>query len=123
MYLATHTRPDIIKEVSYLASFSNNPGPIVRSKLDRVLSYIHATPELGICFRQDELKLHIWADAAFAIHTNMRSHTGIFMSLGSSNGPILVKSKSQRLVTTSSTEAEIYAVAHAGKYGIEKSLS
>jgi hypothetical protein len=40
----------------------------------------------------------------------MKSNTDIFINLGKNGGPILVKSFEQRLVTRSSTEAELLAL-------------
>jgi len=57
-------------------------------------------------------------DAAYAVHLDMKSHTGIFITLGTNGGPILVKSLKQRLVTTSSTEAELLALVD----GVKKAL-
>jgi hypothetical protein len=42
MFLATRTRPDIIKEVTYLATIVN-PGPIAFQKLYRIMGYIKKT--------------------------------------------------------------------------------
>lgn len=50
-----------------------------------------------------------WADASFAIHKNMKSHTGGFGSLG--KGAFYATSRTQKLNTTSSTECEIVAAA------------
>ena len=46
-----------------------------------------------------------WADAAFAVHPDMKSHTGGVMMLGS--GAIQCISRKQKLNTKSSTEAEL----------------
>ena len=40
MFLATRTRPDILKEVVYLSSFALNPGPIASNKLNRIVGYL-----------------------------------------------------------------------------------
>ena len=53
-------------------------------------------------------------DAAYAVHPDMKAHTGIFITLGK-NGS---KSFKQRLVTTSSTEAELSALVG----GVKKAL-
>ena len=45
-----------------------------------------------------------WADAAFAVHADMKSHTGGIMSLG--KGAIQSVSKKQKLNAKSFTEAE-----------------
>eukprot|EP00957_Ditylum_brightwellii_P075885 5767537-Ditylum_brightwellii.AAC.1 len=46
-----------------------------------------------------------WPDSAFAIHRDMRSHTGGTMMLG--HGSVFSCSTKQKLVTKSSTEAKI----------------
>ena len=51
--------------------------------------------------------LSIYCDASFGTHNNGRSHSGIVITFGVNSGPVLVKSSIQKLVSTSSTEAEI----------------
>ena len=51
----------------------------------------------------------IWSiDAAYAVHPDMKSHSGITMTMG--KGSIYAASKKQKLNTRSSTEAELVAV-------------
>ena len=52
-----------------------------------------------------------WVDASFAVHANMRSHTGATMSLG--KGSIYSASTRQKLNTKSSTEAKLVGVDDA----------
>ena len=49
-----------------------------------------------------------WVDAAFAVHNDMRSHTGGVLSLG--KGAVYASSKKQKLNTKISTEAELVAI-------------
>jgi hypothetical protein len=49
-----------------------------------------------------------WVDASFAVHPDMKSHTGATMSLG--KGAAYSRSMRQRLNTKSSTEAELVGV-------------
>ena len=49
-------------------------------------------------------KMRSWVDAAFAVHPDMKSHTGGVMSFGT--GGIICKLTKQKLNTKSSTEAE-----------------
>jgi len=49
-----------------------------------------------------------WVDCSYAIHPNMRSHTGIYMTLG--KGATYTASCRQKLNTKISTEAELVAV-------------
>jgi hypothetical protein len=63
------------------------------------------------------MTLHFYIDAAYAIHANARSHSGMYVTLGGDEydpssiaGPIFARSVSQKLVTLSSFEAELNAV-------------
>ena len=51
---------------------------------------------------------HWFNDRAFAVHPNMRSHTGTYMTFG--KGMVDGSAKTQKINTTSSTEAEVVAV-------------
>jgi len=50
-------------------------------------------------------KLKSWVDTAYAVHNDMKSHTGGATSLG--RGAIMCKSTKQKLNTKSSTEAKV----------------
>jgi len=52
-----------------------------------------------------------WVDSSYAVHTDMKSHTGIYMTLG--KGAAYTASCKQKLNTKSSTEAELVAVNDA----------
>ena len=110
MFLATRTRPDILKECVHLASSSLNPGPVAFRKLQRVFQYILGTRDLGVTFGSTSTRLALYCDASYAVHQNGRSHTGIIITMEGYSGPIVTKSHRQRLVTLSSTEAELVAV-------------
>ena len=60
--------------------------------------------------------LYTWVDAAYAVHQNMRSHTGGCISFGL--GTIHAKSSKQKLNTKSSTEAESVGVSEFMPYNI-----
>ena len=49
-----------------------------------------------------------YVDASFAVHKDMRSHTGGFMTMGT--GGAYVQSRKQKLKTNSSTEADLVGV-------------
>jgi hypothetical protein len=49
-----------------------------------------------------------WVDAAFAVHDDMKGHTGSVMSLG--KGAMYGTLKKQKIVSRSSTEAELIGV-------------
>ena len=56
----------------------------------------------------DEVNLKWWIDASFAVHPDMRSHTGVTMSLG--HGCPYSSTNKQKINTKSSTEAELVGV-------------
>jgi hypothetical protein len=49
--------------------------------------------------------VYIYADASYACHSDARSHTGTVVRIGDSS--VVCKSSKQKLVTKSSTEAEL----------------
>ena len=49
--------------------------------------------------------IHWWVDASYAVHEDMKGHTGATLSLG--KGTIYSGSWKQKLVTHSSTESEL----------------
>ena len=52
-----------------------------------------------------------WVDSSYAVHWDMKNHTGIYMTLG--KGATYTASCKQKLNTKSSTEAELVAVDDA----------
>ena len=83
--------------------------------LNKVQRYLHATKEDLIISGCSTIQLNVYVDAAYAVHPDSKSHTGIYVTLGTNGGPILVKSYKQRMVTTSSTEAELLALVDGVK--------
>ena len=60
--------------------------------------------------------IYTWVDASYAVHPNMRSHTGGCMSFGT--GTIHARSTKQKLNTKSSTESELVGVSDYLPYNI-----
>jgi hypothetical protein len=74
--------------------------------LKRLLEYIKGTLHYTFTLGADDLKnLRTWVDASYAVHPDMKSHTGGVMSFGT--GGLVGKSSKQKLNTKSSTEAEL----------------
>ncbi len=113
MYLAKRTRPDLLLTVAYLATKSQNPTIIEWKQLMHLLKYINATKDYGIVLRPNSLRLHVSCDASFNIHDDAKSHSGIIIQLGAEGGPIFAKSVKQKIVSRSSTEAELNALYDA----------
>jgi hypothetical protein len=77
-----------------------------------MLKYLRDTKDLGILIRPTDMQVVFMADSGFAVHLNRRSHSGILVGLGCEGTfiPIHWRSLVQKLVTTSSTEAELVAI-------------
>ena len=74
------------------------------------MRYLHSTKNLVLTLKAEDLTvIKWWVDASYAVHDNMRSHTGATMTFG--GGAIYSKSSKQKLNTKSSTEAELVAAS------------
>jgi hypothetical protein len=112
LFVGKRARPDILAPVSFLSTRAQSPDLDDLGKLHRVLGYLLATRERGItlCIG-DTMTVEAYVDAAYGVHTSSgRSHSGCCIVLGLA-GPIHVKSTKQKLVTKSSTEAELVALS------------
>jgi hypothetical protein len=115
MFLARHTRPDILMPVTYLASKSSCPTQEDYSNAIRIVAYIDRTKSISMQFSSSaSMEPTIFADASHLLHLDARGHGGIILSLGSA--PIMTKSYKLRLNTKSSTESEIVVLEAATSY-------
>ena len=72
------------------------------------MKYLNGSQELVLTLRADSLNNIKWyVDAAFAVHPDFRSHTGMVLTMG--KGGIINNSRKQKLNTDSSTTAELIA--------------
>ena len=108
-FLSQHTHLDIHTVVSFLNSQLLQPNEDDYKKLIRVMKYLDGMVDMPLVLSANNSgQIHWWIDASFAVHTDMKSHTGVTMSMG--KGAIYSTSRKQKHVTHSSTEAEIVAV-------------
>jgi hypothetical protein len=115
MYAAIRTRPDILKEATYLATKSAVPYEGDWDNLVQILCYLKANPSKKVYFRHSDSKeIEFFADASFRIHTDTGSHTGIIGKLF--GNPILFKSGKQKILSKSSCEAELIALDEAATF-------
>ena len=117
LYLVKRIKPEMLTAVSCLTTRATEPDTDDLAKLARALRYLLATRERGICLCICEtLSVQAFVDAAYGVHTSSgRSHSGCAVILGAA-GPVHVKSTKQKLVTKSSTEAELVALSdYAGQ--------
>ena len=110
LYLSKRARPDLQTAVSFLTTRIMQPDIDDWKKLSRCLKYLRGTRRLPMILGgNDEVDLKWWIDASFAVHPDMRSHTGMTMSLG--HGCPYSSTNKQKINTKSSTEAELVGVA------------
>jgi hypothetical protein len=106
LYLAKRVRPDILTAIAFLTTRTRAPTKDDYGKLERVLRYLNGTKEFGMVLESDkDVHLLVYVDASYGVHADGKSHTGVTISLG--RGTVHVRSSKQKIVTKSSTEAEL----------------
>ena len=109
LFLCKWARPDIQTAVAFLTTHVMAPDKDNYKKLAWVMRYLRGMKTMPLALEADNLPLvKWWIDGAFATHRDMHSHTGGTLSLG--KGVISGNSTQQKLMTRSSTEAELVAV-------------
>ena len=109
LYLCQHAHPDLQTAVAFLMTRVMQPNIDDCKKLTRCIQYLCDSKDLYLTLEADnEINIKWWIDASFAIHPDMRSHTGGTMLFG--KGLVYSMSRKQHLNTKSSTEAEIVGV-------------
>lgn len=109
LYLAKRTRPDILTSIAFLSTRVQAPTEDDYKKLGRVLKYLNGTRGKGIALGASDVVPQAYIDASYGVHGDGKSHSGLFITLG--KGPIFVQSSKQKLVSKSSTEAELIALS------------
>ena len=110
LYLSKHARPDILLATTFLCTRVQAPGKDDRKKLVRVMRYLNGSKTMGLrIHNSNDLDLCVYCDASFAVHPNMRSHSGAVITIGGT--PVFFKSTKQKLNTKSSTESELVAIS------------
>ena len=69
-----------------------------------------------LCKLDPTFSQFLYADSSFGVHPDFKSHSGVSTTLG--RGMFYSKSTVQKLVTTSSYQAELVAVAKGLQHGI-----
>jgi len=106
LWVEKRGRPDIETAISFLCTRVLNPTEQDWKKLRRLLCFLNGTIDDVRVLGADELdSLLTFVDAAYAVHPNMRGHTGGVMSMGT--GVVHAKSSKQKINTKSSTDSEV----------------
>jgi len=114
LYSCKQTRQDIQTAVAFLCMCVMNPDNDDYKKLMQVMQYLCGTQDLTLTIELDEHP-NWWVDSSYAMHPDMWSHSGIYMSLR--KGAMYSGSCKKNFNTKSSTEAKLVAVDDAmGKF-------
>ena len=105
LFVAKRARPDIQVPIAFLTSRVTKADEDDWKKLKRLLQYLQSTIDMPLTLSIDNMSIiKTWVDASYAIHNDMRSHTGGTIMMG--KGALYAKSSKQKLNVKSSTEAE-----------------
>jgi hypothetical protein len=109
LFICKRVRSDIHTVVAFLSTRVKKLDYNDYKKLGRVMKYLQQTPDLKITLEsQDISSVKWWVDAWYAIHPDMRSHTGGVLIIG--KGALYTTSTRQKLTTRSSTEGELVVI-------------
>ncbi|KAG7374846.1 reverse transcriptase RNA-dependent DNA polymerase [Nitzschia inconspicua] len=112
LYLCKRARPDLQTAVAFLTTRVASPDTDDMKKLGRCVRYLRRTAHYPLVLEANCIRnIRWWVDASYAVHPDMRSHTGATMTLG--KGSVYSMSTRQKLNTRSSTEAELVGVNDA----------
>src|SRR5210317_411399 len=118
LYLIKHSRPDIANCVQELTKVLDGASPAAYKEMLRVIKYVLDTPNYALKLApilSDECwKVVAYSDSDFATDSETRRSTFGFI-LYLCGAPISWKSKAQKTVTLSSTEAEYVARSETAK--------
>lgn len=107
LYVSQQCRMDIQLAIAFLCSCVSCSTEEDWSKLKRVLTYINGLLDEYRFIGADNIsKMKTWINASYAVHQDMKSHTGGVISFGT-GAALKSKSTKQKLNIKSSTEAEL----------------
>ena len=112
LFASKRARPDLQVSVAYLCTRVKAPNQSDYRKLARLIRYLRLTISIPLILGWNGSGQLRWSvDASFAVHKDMRSHTGAVLTMG--QGALMSMSIKQKINTKSSTEAELVGVDDA----------
>jgi hypothetical protein len=116
LYVAKRCRLDIQLPIGYLCTRLSCTSDGDWGKLRRTLEYLNGTMDEYLELGGDDLaNIGCWIDASFAVHSDMKSHTGGAVSLG--RGAVMSYSGKQKINTDSTTTSELVGCSDYSKRG------
>lgn len=117
LWIMKRSRPDLETAVSFLCTRVSCSTTEDWNKLKRVLQFVNQTKSDERTIKADNLsEMLTWIDASYAVHPNMRGHTGGAISFG--KGVVHARAGKQKPNVKSSTEAEIVGLSEYLPYNI-----
>jgi len=111
LFMAKRARPDLLTVVSFLCTRVQGATQQDMGKLERVLGYVKVTQEQAMVLcAQTTQNIRAYVDAAFALHSDSKSHTGVMVYIGETL--VYVSSKKQKCISKSPTEAELIGLTN-----------
>jgi len=111
LFMVKRARPDLLTVVSFLCTRVQGATQQDMDKLCRVLGYVKATQsQVMILCHQTMQNIRAYVDAAFALHSDSKSHTGVMVYVGETL--LYVSSKKQKCMSKSPTEAELIGLTN-----------
>jgi hypothetical protein len=106
LYATKRARPDTCTSISFLTTRVREPDLDDWTKLTHLMKYIRGTRTMPLILSANGSHIFKWwVDASFAVHPNMRGHSGGGLSLG--RGFPIMGSNKQKLNARSSTGCEL----------------
>jgi len=124
LYVAKRVKPECLTAVSFLTTRVQCPNEQDMEKLHRLIRYVISSRERGITLRigGESMRVSLLADAAHAVHSDMKSHSGSVIVVGDlGKGCISFKSRKQKIIGKSSTDAEFICITDCANDGIHVS--
>ena len=96
LYLCRRTRQDIQTAIAFLCTRVKSPDEDDYKKFGRIIKYLRDTLQMRLTIEQSD-NPQLCVDSSYAIHPDMKIHTGEFMSIG--EGGAYASSCKQKLNT------------------------
>jgi len=109
LYVVKRARPDASVPIAFLTTRVRSPDIDDWRKLEHLMEYLRSTVDMPLILGANAGGISNWyVDASFAVHSNLRGHTGGGLTMG--RGFPIVSLTKQKLNTRSSTESELVGV-------------